>query len=89
MVSAQGKRIWFAPFVDVVVGLKQLLRGYVHNFVNHTRQEYAYGEVHENYEKLSCSYFRLPSILVRRELLVLKCVFPVHYASFTDMWTPL
>lgn len=45
MVSAQGKRIWFAPFVDVVVGLKQLLRGYVHNFVNHTRQEYAYGEV--------------------------------------------
>jgi hypothetical protein len=29
------------------------LRSYMHNFVNHTQQEYAYEEEHENYEKLS------------------------------------
>jgi hypothetical protein len=57
----------------------QALKGYVHEFVNHTRKEYARGEVHEN--RAECLFSLLkPYLRVFRGLS--KCNLPGYLGCF-------
>jgi hypothetical protein len=59
------------------------LMGYVHAFVNHTQQEYARGEVHENRAECLFSWLK-PYLRVCRGMC--SCHLPGYVGCFQCLW---